>query len=243
KPFGAIATPTQGGTASGGGSINWGWVLTPRPNTIPTDGSTIDVWVDGVNLGHPVYNIFREDIASLFPSYANSGGAVGYFQLDTTAYEDGVHTIQWTAADNVGNTDGIGSRYFTIQNGESRGARNSTNNFDCTDAGGVPMEYSAPVGIRTGYDRTVEPFPIYPDVNGIIDIRIKELEPLEIHFSAETGNRTPLPVGSTLDTEKGIFYWQPGPGFIGRYPFTFIKRENSGEMTRVHLLITIMPKF
>ncbi|MCP5045940.1 MAG: BACON domain-containing protein, partial [bacterium] len=26
KPFGAIDTPTQGGTASGGGFINWGWV-------------------------------------------------------------------------------------------------------------------------------------------------------------------------------------------------------------------------
>ena len=116
KPFGAIDTPGQGGTAAGGSFINWGWVLTPQPNSIPPDGSTIDVYVDGVYLGHPTYNIYRPDIASLFPGYANSSGAAGYFYLDTKTYKNGVHTIQWVAADDAGNTDGIGSRYFTIQN-------------------------------------------------------------------------------------------------------------------------------
>lgn len=121
KPFGAIDTPTQGGIASGNNFINWGWVLTPQPNSIPTDGSTINVYVDGVYLGHPVYNIYRQDIANLFPGCANSNGAAGYFSLDTTNYENGVHTIQWTATDSAGNTDGIGSRYFTIWNtGNSR---------------------------------------------------------------------------------------------------------------------------
>jgi len=96
--------------------INWGWVLTPQPNSIPFDGSTISVWVDGVSIGHPTYNNYRTDIASLFPGYANSNGAVGYFYLDTTAYKNGVHTIAWSARDNAGNVDGIGSRYFTIHN-------------------------------------------------------------------------------------------------------------------------------
>jgi hypothetical protein len=120
KPFGAIDTPGQGGTASGRSYINWGWVLTPQPNQIPTDGSTINVYVDGVYLGHPTYNIYRKDIAALFPGYANSNGAVGYFYLDTTAYENGVHTIQWTVTDSAGNTDGIGSRYFIIRNSGDR---------------------------------------------------------------------------------------------------------------------------
>ena len=116
KPFGAIDTPTQGGTASGSNFAVWGWALTPWPNTIPTDGSSINVYVDGVNLGHTDYNIYRPDIAGLFPSYANSSGAAGYFILDTTTYENGVHTIQWVVTDGGGNTDGIGSRYFVIQN-------------------------------------------------------------------------------------------------------------------------------
>ncbi|MCP5106629.1 MAG: hypothetical protein GY950_24810, partial [bacterium] len=43
KPFGAIDTPAPNGTATGGNYGNYGWVLTPRPNEIPGDGSTIDV--------------------------------------------------------------------------------------------------------------------------------------------------------------------------------------------------------
>ena len=70
KPFGAIDTPTQGGAASGSNFINWGWVLTPPPNRIPTDGSTINVYIDGVNLGHPTYNIYRFDIYNFFPDFS-----------------------------------------------------------------------------------------------------------------------------------------------------------------------------
>ncbi|OGU61745.1 MAG: hypothetical protein A2V66_05150 [Ignavibacteria bacterium RBG_13_36_8] len=116
KPFGAIDAPQAGGTASGSSYRNWGWVLTPQPNSIPLSGTTIDVYVDGIKVGNPRYNVYRSDIASLFPGYANSNGAVGYFDFNTTAYENGVHTIYWTATDNVGNTDGIGSRYFNISN-------------------------------------------------------------------------------------------------------------------------------
>ncbi|HLP59806.1 MAG TPA: M28 family peptidase, partial [Candidatus Deferrimicrobium sp.] len=116
KPFGNIDTPTQGGIASSSRYICWGWVLTPQPNHIPVDGSTVKVWVDGVYKGHPVYNIYRSDIASLFPGFANTNGAIGYFYLDTTAYENGLHTIQWTASDSAGNADGIGSRFFLINN-------------------------------------------------------------------------------------------------------------------------------
>jgi peptidoglycan/xylan/chitin deacetylase (PgdA/CDA1 family) len=116
KPFGAIDTPTQGGIASGRNFVNYGWVLTPMPNMIPIDGSTIHVFVDGFYLGKPVYNNYRADIENLFPGYANSSGAVGYFNLDTTKYENGVHTIAWTVKDNAGNEAGIGSRFFVIKN-------------------------------------------------------------------------------------------------------------------------------
>jgi len=116
KPFGAIDTPGQGGTASGSNYINWGWALTPQPGTIPADGSGIMVWVDSMPVGNPVYNLYRKDIATLFPGYNNSQGAVGYFSLDTTQYKNGVHTMAWSVTDDAGNTDGIGSRYFSILN-------------------------------------------------------------------------------------------------------------------------------
>jgi hypothetical protein len=32
----------------------------------------------------------------------------------------------------------------------------------------------------------------------------------------------PLPIGSTLDPRRGVFYWQPGPGFFGEYRFVFV---------------------
>jgi hypothetical protein len=250
KPFGTIDTPSQGGLASGSNFINFGWVLTPLPNIIPTDGSTIQVWVDGVFLGNPVYNQYREDIAGLFPDYNNSNGAVGYFYLDTTLYKNGVHTIQWTAVDDAGNIDGIGSRYFTIQNaGESRTAaydiQSSRFNVDL-DRSQTLVDHSRAGRIRSGYDNN-EPYEIYPDEKGIISIEIKELEHLEIRFFDEENstlkNITPLPIGSTLDAEQGIFYWSPGPGFVGNYRLVFIEEDTYGHQASRNVLIKIRPKF
>ncbi|MBN1780226.1 T9SS type A sorting domain-containing protein [bacterium] len=116
KPFGAIDTPAPGGTAHGAAYRISGWALTPQPGRIPEDGSTIDVFVDGVNVGKVTYNVYRQDIASLYPGYANSNGAGGWFDLNTTLYDNGLHSIQWVARDDGGHADGIGSRYFTICN-------------------------------------------------------------------------------------------------------------------------------
>ena len=115
KPFGTIDTPGQGETVSGT-IVNFGWALTPQPSIIPINGSTIDVYVDGVYRGHPVYNNNRSDIAGLFPGLRNSAGAVGYFMLDTTTLSNGLHTIQWVVTDSAGQTSGIGSRFFRVQN-------------------------------------------------------------------------------------------------------------------------------
>jgi hypothetical protein len=206
KPFGAIDTPTQGGPASGGNFVNFGWALTPLPNTIPKDGSTITVWVDGVSLGNPVYNRYRKDIASLFPGYNNSDGAGGYYYLDTTPYTNGVHTIQWTVTDDAGNIDGIGSRYFTIQNPggsvsnasqKSSAAGNlqwSTSNVDINQ---VIVDDAGPIRVKKGYNREMEPRMVYPGLNGNITIKARELERVEICFSE--GTREP---GSTVKTCK-----------------------------------------
>jgi len=117
KPFGDLDAPIRGETVSGSAYTSLGWVLTPQPNTVPTDGSTISVYIDGINIAHPNYNIYRSDIATSLPGYNNSNGAGTAFTFDTTAFSDGIHTIQLTAVDNAGNADGIGSRYFIIQNG------------------------------------------------------------------------------------------------------------------------------
>jgi hypothetical protein len=115
KPFGTIDTPTQGETVSGVIN-NFGWVLTPMPASVPTDGSTITLFIDGVAKGHAQYNLFRDDIATIFPGYANTQGAIGFFSIDTRTLSNGVHTLAWSVSDDGGHTDGIGSRYFTVVN-------------------------------------------------------------------------------------------------------------------------------
>jgi hypothetical protein len=270
RPFGAIDTPTQGGSASGSSFINWGWVLTPQPNHILTDGSTINVYVDGVNLGHPTYNIYRSDIANLFPGCANSSGAAGYFYLDTTAYANGVHTIQWTARDSGGNSDGIGSRYFTIQNLAERTAHSAWRIDGEGDSAlptclsRIPVDYSVPLRVKRGFKDDTEPGFIHADKKGINRINIKEVERVQIDLTdrcddnstaeslssnsftgyLEVNNRLkPLPVGSTLDTNKGIFYWQPGPGFIGEYRFVFIEKEQNKDISQKNIVVKIVPRF
>lgn len=116
QPFGTIDTPAQGQTISGTAYVNFGWAVTPQPATIPLDGSTIWVYIDSRRVGHPVFNNYRADIATLFPGLNNSRGAVGYFYINTTQLANGIHTIAWTVADNAGHAVGIGSRYFTVQN-------------------------------------------------------------------------------------------------------------------------------
>jgi len=115
KPFGSIDTPGQGQTVSGTLN-NFGWVLTPQTATVPTDGSTVQVFVDGNFKGTAQYNLFRNDIATLFPGYNNTNGAIGVFTIDTTTLSNGVHTIFWVVTDNQGRADGIGSRYFWVLN-------------------------------------------------------------------------------------------------------------------------------
>jgi len=114
-PFGAIDTPGQADTVSGV-IYNWGWALTPGAATIPADGTSIDVMIDGTFAGHPVYGLYRGDIATLFPGYTNANTAVGYHLLDTRLLENGRHTISWIVRDSRGRAQGIGSRYFHVFN-------------------------------------------------------------------------------------------------------------------------------
>jgi hypothetical protein len=262
-PFGAIDTPTQGGEASGTKYRNNGWALTPQPNKIPIDGSTINVFIDGVPVDNVHYNLYRSDIANLFPTYANANGAWGYLDFDTTACANGVHTIAWSATDNAGNTDGIGSRYFSIQN--TGGApKSSAAPYSMGRSllplpaepmqspniiSHIPVDHSLdrPIWFKTGYD-DITPRGIYPDYNGIIHLKIKELERINIHldryqigYMVVNGEPRLLPVGSTMNPKTGVFSWQPGPGFLGEYEFVFFGRNLSGKIVKRDVFITIEP--
>jgi hypothetical protein len=261
KPFGAIDTPTQGGNASGSHFINWGWVLTPQPDIIPTDGSTINIYVDGVNIGHPAYNKYREDIAQLFPGYANSNGSAGYFSIDTTKYSNGVHTIQWTARDSGGDIDGIGSRFFTISNTGSSDSFKSTHkakpptNSVPSQVMSLPENHSRPVLVKYGYDEDIMANITSVDENGMNRMVFKELERIEIHLTDQPskgftytgflriGNRLlRLPIGSTLNPETGVFSWIPVPGHLGSFNLIFVETAADGTRTKKSIILEITPQ-
>jgi len=154
KPFGSIDTPALGETVSGV-IPNFGWALTPDTNTtggdpgdvlIPTNGSTMWVFVDDVPVGNVVYNQCRvtpfnsgtfclDDVSNIFgnPTPQPLGQArtenvtrfrnldmgrapIGAYVLDTTTLINGLHTIAWSVTDSLGRTEGIGSRFFTVFN-------------------------------------------------------------------------------------------------------------------------------
>jgi hypothetical protein len=270
KPFGAIDTPGQGDTVYNDEYCNFGWALTPQPNTIPKNGSTITVWVDGEPVGQPIYNNYRDDIYNLFPGLNNSEGAVGYFYLDTTAYADGVHTIAWSVEDDAGNADGIGSRYFSVRSSNSRKAESrahsstgSGNSSWLSHPGGtpdisnIPIDSSSSVLVKRGYNTHAVPIESRPDADGIITIEIQELERIEIRlFPVGTAVLAPLnpaplyttplyttPIGSTFNPKTGIFSWQPGPGFVGNYRLDFLAQGAGSKLVRKQFLIKIIPRF
>jgi hypothetical protein len=119
-PFGDIDSPAQGGIASGTGYPVTGWALTQQPNSIsniyPNTNPGVKIYVDGVYIGDATYGLYDQVVSLTLTSYNNSNAAGFSYDLNTTQYANGVHSIQATVMDNVGNLNGIGSRYFTIYN-------------------------------------------------------------------------------------------------------------------------------
>ena len=234
KPFGTIDTPAQGGSISGNSYVNFGWVLTQNPYCVPTDGSTITVMIDGVPQGHPTYNQNRSDIASLFTGLCNSNGGVGFFYLDTTQLTNGIHNISWVAYDNQGRGDGIGSRYFSVENAGTSAA---------APMGSIPA--ATPVQeilLRKGYDLHTPPQLLKPNTQGVYVIEVEELDRIELQTAAVSGHLLidgqsgPLPAGGTL--RNGTFYWQVGPGFLGTYEVVMER----ADAPSVHLRVLIHSK-
>ncbi len=228
KPFGAIDSPAPNEEISGTAYVNWGWALTPLPNTIPFDGSTITVYIDGVPRGNPVYNIYRRDVAGYFPGYNNSAGAGGYFTFDTTAFKNGRHSISWLVEDDAGNAEGIGSRHFKIKNEKKKGKEESH-----------VVTRSRPV--------TDQPAEI-----GVGQLDVRAMQPIEFQvgnslsavrgYLSVNGELRALPLGSTLDHRNGRFYWVPVAGFKGTYRLVFFIEKADGTVESKNIDINIATK-
>ena len=270
RPFGTIDTPGQGDIISGSSYVNFGWVLSPH-GTIPADGSTITVLIDGVPVGNPTYNNNRSDISSAFPGFANSMGAVGYFVFDTTQLSNGLHTISWVASDNLGNSEGLGSRFFTVLNANSAAMTQAAQNATLLSAdvsgqavgqsaqtlADVPVANDA-VEVQRPAQPEAAPQVVAPEWTGEVQVRASEAEAIELRLANQftdseggtyegylviDGEMRALPAGSVLDAARGTFSWQPAAGFVGAYDLMFVRTWPEGWKTKVPVQIRIEPKF
>jgi len=117
--------------------------------------------------------------------------------------------------------------------------------------GNLPLSL-APLSVKTGLDPNAVPAWIDPDRLGVYPLEIRELERLEIHLGKgeeiagfqHVGNELrPLPIGSTLDLEHGVFAWLPGPGFLGKHDLVFIVGTKPEGFRKIRVSIDIKPKY
>ena len=83
-----------------------------------------------------------------------------------------------------------------------------------------------------------------PDLAGSRTIDVQQGERIELRLPrgfdsayqlGPLAEQRRLPIGSTWDGATGIFYWQPAPGFLGRYRIVF---SNGAERIGVRVVVT-----
>jgi hypothetical protein len=256
-PFGAIDTPGQGETVSGTSVNNWGWVLVRGTARAHPPFGTVTVFIDGKAVGTPSGWRERTDIVSLFPEsiYSGARNAVALFRFDSTAYANGVHTIFWIVRADNGLADGIGSRFFTIQNASA----------PLTTASADPWVIEAPAGAggrslgRRAYARPLdaatdvrarrvagdgEAHLLLPGAGRSRIVVARSGQPIQLEvgpgrgsleaYHVVDGRLAALPVGATFDDKTGVLAWLPGPGFANNHDFVFV-REGREIAVRVVL--------
>jgi hypothetical protein len=241
KPFGTIDTPALGGTASGT-VVNFGWALTPNSGsttcTVPATG--VQVSIDSGPLQPVVYGDVRSDIAGAFAGFTNSAAAGGHFTFDTTALANGVHTIGWMITDDCNRADGVGSRFFTVQNTSAVVAPATA--VAVPAAAGAARAVAAPAASLVARAESADPIvvargfgelglTVYPDSTGRRVVSLEQGERIEMRlpsgydeaWQVVLGGRGPLPIGANWDPASRAFAWEPAPGFLGNYEIVFVR--------------------
>lgn len=244
--------------------MNVGWVLTPNGKYVP-HGAAVQVAIDGVVVGSPGCYAPRADITASFPGFLNTPDAVRCLVLDTTQYSNGLHTIEWLVTDDAGVQVGLGSRVFRIFNAAAGAtgfvgsglmapaladARTAFPGLGALATSLTMPDRGAGVGVARGA-LTETAAEVFPDARGVRLVRLEELERVQIQLPGPTGAyrayqvvsqvlRT-LPVGSSFDTRRGVFSWQPGAGFVGHYDFVFVRAEATGDAEQVRVRVLIEP--
>ena len=239
KPFGALDVPEYGLTKSGQ-FFNFGWALTPGPNAVDGRSCTIFnpnvfVGIDSGPLIPVIYGDNRPDIAAAFSGFSNGAAGGGHFLIDTTTMANATHQIGWFVVDDCGRADGIGSRFFNVFNGSSLVAATSAAVRPVAMAAALSADAAVQAGDTVTARRNQGEWQaVDVTTDGVRIVELKEMERLELQLpegaasyaggQVVNGLVRGLPLGSSLDAQAGVFYWQPAAGFIGAYDLVFASR-------------------
>ncbi len=228
KPFGSIDTPAIGGDP--GTTPNFGWALTPKVGgaatcRIPANG--VQVSIDSGPLQPVVYGDVRADIAGAFPGLSNAAAAGGHFLFDWSTLAPGAHTIGWLVTDDCNRADGVGSRFFNVTAGTSANADFRLSLSSSVASAFRRKEDAGPILVSRGYGELPV---IVPARSGSRSVEVTQGERIELRLPrgfarayqlGPGGAPRALPAGSTWDAAATTFYWEPAPGFLGRYQMVF----------------------
>ena len=196
------------------------------------------------------YNHHRDDVSSTFPGLANTDGPVGFRMLDTTLLADGIHTIEWVVTDNLGAAVGIGSRFFNVNNQGTALALGADAGRQATLLDTAPV---STVRVRAWRDSDPGARVLRTDEDGVRDLTMRALDRVELDLSpgdssecratyvgyeVVRGELRKLPVGATLDA-AGVFYWHPGPAFLGAYELLFVRTDCAGARQRIPVRVSL----
>ncbi len=110
RPFGSFGGRVGGGNAGAGALPLFGWAL--DDNGI----DAVDLFVDGAPAGRASYGRSRPEVTKKHPGFPDSTRPGWAFELDTTRYLNGMHTVSVKAKSRTGEVVSIGSKVFQFNN-------------------------------------------------------------------------------------------------------------------------------
>jgi hypothetical protein len=190
------------------------------------------------------YGLSRPDVAALFPGYSNDPNPGGAIYLDTSTLANGSHQISWLVTDDCGRQDGVGSRNFIVLNAAPPPDANVTPPADPATVAAASVLNSSTDAIEVSRNGVAWQT-VSPTASGVRVIQVNQGARIEVRLPAgETyagyevadDRLRALPIGSSLDATAGVFYWQPGAGFLGGYDLLFAPSTGAGSV-RVRVVV------
>lgn len=252
-PFGSIDTPDQGGTVTGTLTANFGWAMAQGGRCIDTTSTaSYRVYIDSI--ARPLVaaenwfaGLARTDLAAAYPGRCNSDNALAAYYLNTATLglSNGLHTIGWDVTDDLGRTAGIGSRFFNVQTSASDPVARRDQGPDLVAealaARRWPVSQSRQMSVVVGGgDSAVA---LHASSDGVYRAQVVAGTHVQVDLGGAVAGGylrvgdavRALPLGASLESDRGRLSWLPMVGFVGAYALTF-----ATEQARLELELTLL---